>query len=170
MPYTSTVQARDEILTMFWDAWRASAAAAAGGLQPDVVWRQVEQRNTVDVVVGQGGAMIAWQAQGQRPRSDLPWARASVQHNFSTQRTLGTTGNRRFERTGNVIIQLFNPRSVEQGMRLPDALADIAVRAYEGNAAPNGAWFRDVRYQEIGFSEPWFQVNVIADFVYEMVR
>lgn len=146
----STAEARDEINTLFWDAWRTEAPKACDGEVPDVLWEAGER-------VGE-------------PRSDKPWARVSIHHNDSLQRTFGGEGDRRFERLGLVSVQVFVPTSIEQGTELLEALADIGRNAYEGKATSCGAWFRNVRFQEFQPSEPWLRMDVVAEFTYDELK
>lgn len=152
---TTTPNARDEMLTMFRDAWNASAAAAAGTAQPPrVMWDAAEEER------------------GDGPRSDECWAGVSIAHNppAGGQRTLGETGNRRFARAGILTVQVFSPMSVNNSITVAEDLAVIARDAYEGRSSPSGVWFRNVGIQEVGPMDPWFQLNVTAEFSYDEIK
>jgi len=103
------------------------------------------------------------------PTGRLPWARVSVRHIEGNQATLaGVIGERRFRRSGFVNISIFQPA----GGGLPGSLdlPTIVRDAYEGVSTPNGAWFRNVRINEVGVDGEWFVTNVIADFSYDEIR
>lgn len=144
-----TPTARDEIFTRFREDWEAESPAVAGGTAPLTVWQAQEPEDG-------------------EPRADKPWCRVTVQHNVSGQRTFGD--RRRFERLGIVTVQIFTPLSVEQDLTMAEALAVIARDAFEGRHTPSGVWFRNIRMQEVGPSAPWFQLNVVGEFVYDEVK
>lgn len=152
---TTTANARDEMLTLFRDAWVVNAPAAAGSASPPrVIWDATEE----DPDNG--------------PRSDEPWARVNISHNppAGGQRTFGGPGNRRFARAGVLTVQVFTPMSVEQSVTMAEALAVIARDAFEGVSSPSGVWFRQVGIQEVGPDDPWFQLNVTAEFSYDELK
>lgn len=141
MPVASQAAARDAILALFKAAWDAQAT-------PPTVY--------YDDVVGD-------------PPGDEAYAVVQVRHNTSGQATFGTTGNRKFDRTGLVTVQIFTPYG--GGMVQADALAQVAQDAFEGKSADSGAiWFREVRVQEIGQDGEWFQTNVTATFEYQVKK
>ncbi len=120
-----------------------------------------------------GVPQVIWDAKeekGDKVRPDRPWARVSVQHNVSPQRTFGEPGNRRFERLGIVIVQVFTPMSIEQSVTLAEDLGIIARDAFEGRTTPGGVWFRNARLQEVGPDDPWWQLNVSAEFTYDELK
>lgn len=143
------------MLALFYDAWRAKAPLVWTGGVPEVLWQGVEERSKKDA---------------RKPRSDKPWARVTVNHNVSPQRTFGEPGNRRFERLGILTVQVFSPMSLEQGLTLGEDLAVVARDAYEGNTTPSGVWFRNTKLQEVGPSDPWWQINVSTEFQYDELK
>lgn len=64
------------------------------------------------------------------PPSDELWVRLSVRHAPGGQETLGATGNRKFERRGRIIAQIFEP--VGSGRRDRDVQADELLGIFEG--------------------------------------
>lgn len=149
---TTTPTARDEIQAMFLTAWNASAAAANGGVLPKVYWQWVEVRDT------------------GKPKGTEAWVRVTVSHNEGGQATFGTPGNRVFDRTGTVFMQVFTPQKSDQGGTRLEALGVIARNAFEGRATAGDVWFRNVRLQEASPDEPWWQLNVLADFSYDEIK
>lgn len=154
MPCT-TATARDEMLTLFYDAWREKSPLVWDGGEPQVLWQGVEEKSTDD---------------DRKPKASEPWAMVTVNHNVSPQRTFGEPGNRRFERLGILIVQVFTPMSLEQGLTLGEDLGTIVRDAYEGNKTPSGVWFRNTKLQEVGPSDPWWQLNVSTEFNYDELK
>lgn len=149
----STPAARDEMQARFYDDWRSKAPLVWSGGVPRVLWDAKEEKD-----------------KAKRPRADEPWARVSVQHNINPQRAFGEPGNRRFERLGIIMVQVFSPMSLEQSVTLAEGLGIIARDAFEGKDTPGGVWFRNTRMQEVGPSDPWWQLNVSAEFTYDELK
>lgn len=147
-----TPQARDEILSRFYDDWLSKSGLVWSGGVPRVFWDAKEE------------------PKGSGPRPDEPWARVTVSHNISPQRTFGEEGNRRFDRLGIVTVQVFTPMSIEQSVTLAEELGVIARDAFEGRSTPGGVWFRNARLQEVGRDGPWWQLNVTAEFSYDELK
>lgn len=142
--------ARDEILGLFKTYWDAETPGVNGSVIPDVDWPGVGLPSV--------------------PPAAAAWARIRVKHATSRQTTFGTTGNRRFTRPGLVSVQVFSPLDKGIGLSLAEKLAIIARDAFEGRSTATGIWFRNVRIQEIGPSDAWYQMNVIAEFQYDELR
>jgi hypothetical protein len=104
-----------------------------------------------------------WDVADDKPSED-EWARITVQH--STGSNDGIT-NKFFLREGIVTIQLFT--NFGQGLSRNDILAKVAVDAFQGKSSPGGVWFRNVRMNEIGNDDKWFQTNILAEFQYDEV-
>lgn len=149
MPITTITQARDDILEMFTTAWNTNTPAITGTV-PEVRYQGVEEAS--------------------EPPTGDPWARVSVTHVTGTQSSMGETGNRNFEHAGIVTMQLFVPMEDDDGLGIMDQLIKVAVDAFEGECSTNGVWFRNVRVNEVGPDRPWFNVNVLADFEYRIVK
>ncbi len=139
--------AANAIQARFKIQWDADSAAVAGSIPP-VEWDNLEP-------------LIPPSA---------PWARVNVEHNLGNQASMGETGNRLFDRLGLVTVQIFIVRG--QGVTLARQLGNIAVNAFEGKTAgpDQEIWFRNVRFNEIGPSDKWFQANVIAEFEYSTLK
>lgn len=132
---TSTV-ARDEMLTMFKDAWDASAFSAAPVLYWDVT------------------------SDDDLPTDDV-WARITVRHEVGENDAIG---NRLFLRQGTVTVQLFTRFGT--GLTNADLASKVVLDAFQGKASPSGVWFRNARMNEIGQDGEWFQTNILVDFEY----
>lgn len=148
MPATYT-EARDDILTLFKNAWEGNLSSAS--------------------------FPIAYQNQPFTPPKTKDsngdpnsWCRITVIHATGQQISLRGPSGQRFQRNGTVFIQIFTPFGI--GTTLVDILANIASKAFEGKATPNGVWFRNTRVNEIGQDGDWFQTNVLTDFEYDEIR
>lgn len=102
------------------------------------------------------------------PPPSLPWVRLSVQHQTGNQETLGAVGNRRFERAGQITMQIFVVK--DDGLRDMDALIATCRGLFEGRTLTGPIRCTDADVQEIGNDGPWFQVNIDVNFAYEETR
>lgn len=143
---TATVlEAYDAMAKQFFDTWSVAAPTTP------IVWPDV--------------------------KSDLPpkgesYCRFTLLHNpgVGGQATLANCeGQRRYRRSGNVIIQIFTPFA--GGLRTMHTLLPIAMQAFEGvDLQPSGVWFRNTRFVEVGQSGAYLQYNVTTEFEYDEVR
>ena len=102
------------------------------------------------------------------PTRDQSWVRVAVDHNLSSQQTLGSVGNRVFRRLGLVFVQVFTEKN--EGQKSSDELVKAVLDIFEGKQL-QGIWFRDARVQEIGIDEDnWFQVNISIEFQYDTIK
>jgi hypothetical protein len=105
---------------------------------------------------------------GEIPTSDVPWARATIQHATGQQSSLaGSSGTKRFTETGTLFVQVFTP--VGDGSTACYRLATLVRDAYR-DARDGELWFRNVQLNEIGISGAFRQINVTATFSYDEVR
>jgi hypothetical protein len=137
--------ARNEIFQLFYTSWSLMA--------PDVpvYWQGVDIPSVSPPVTG-------------------PWVRIFIEHTGSQQVSYGPTGARRYERNGQVTVQIFTPIAVGGGLTRLEELAVIARDAYEGVGTASGIFFRNSRISEVGVSEAWWQMNVVLDFQYDEMR
>lgn len=144
MTCVNITQARDEILAKFLAAWIANETSAA-----------------LPVIYGD--------VVGEVPASGS-WARVTVRHNIGGAATLGgEVGNRRFRHEGIVTVQVFTEHG--NGQVDSDVLATVAMDAFEGEVtSPGRVIFRNVRINEVGLDGQWFQVNVLAEFEYDVIK
>jgi hypothetical protein len=98
------------------------------------------------------------------------YARATVLHSGGRQSTLGGKSGTRFDRSGVVIIQCFGPIGIGKGLTNAEQIATMALDALEGKTTPGGIWFRNCRPNDIGPADGWFQINVVAEFLYDEVK
>ena len=98
---------------------------------------------------------------------DDPWVRLVVRHNKGDQETLGAVGNRKFERGGLVIVQVFVP--LDLALARADELASLVQDIFEGKTIEN-VRFHGVLTREIGPDTKWYQLNVEAPFYYNETK
>lgn len=104
---------------------------------------------------------------GDKPTTQIPWARVTLKHNLGGQASLsGETGCRMFNRSGTLFIQVFVP--VGGANAKGYNLAQKVANAFED--AKIDVWFRNTRMREEGVSGAFEQTNVLTDFQYDEVR
>ena len=147
MPIATIEEGRDEILDHITTAWNAQTPPIPRLLYDD------------------------------KPRDlppNNPYARVTVQHNTSTQTTLGGKpsqggAGRRFRRFGIVTVQVFTPFG--DGLTSGDPLVDLLVDALEGeDTGSDRVEFHNVSATEVGHNGVWHQTNVTAEFRYDRVK
>lgn len=97
------------------------------------------------------------------------WIRVSVREMDSNQRTLGATGNRKFERLGSVFIQVF-VKEGEGGTQQADVLAQTARGILEGTSSVTDVCFfvgRIITQEPDGY---WHRVVVEVNFSYDETK
>lgn len=155
-------EARDEVCALIKAAWASGSTAANGGTAAPIYWQNVSD--------------------GGDPPVDNCWARVTVVHLGGDQRTLGPTGGRRFERTGCVTVQVFEP--VGEGVTRGLNLAKLALDSFEGKATDGGVWFRKCGIQHVGRTQdmamngrermvapdPWEQIQAVGEFTYDDIK
>lgn len=104
----------------------------------------------------------------EKPTSEAPWARVTIQHASGDQASLGSLGGRRrFREVGTLFVQVFAP--VGDGSTWCYQLTQLLCDAYRDARHPE-VWFRNVHSEEIGDDGSFLQHNVIATFIYDNVR
>lgn len=134
--------ARDEMYGTFRTAWEAGAGAHNSGTVPTVFYDGLGK-------------------EGEKPHS-APWARAQIRHFAGDQAAFG--GTNLYERTGTVTIQIFQP--LGNNLSQCEELVKVAKGAFEGVSTTSCVNFYRVRMIEVGTTESWYQMNVLADFEY----
>lgn len=143
MSSLTLTEARDDMLKMVRDAWLAGGYADANLIYDD--------------------------KEGSIPATQTTWARVTVRHEEGRQSSLsGGLGSQKYLRTGTLFVQIFEPSG--EGLSSIDLSAKIIMDAFEGKASPNGVWFRNVTFQEIGPDGNFFNGNVTIDFEYDELK
>lgn len=136
-----------EMFQRFETVWNAGATAIAGYI-PEVRWPGVLER--------------------AKPPVDKFWVRISQRGVFEEQATLsdcvGIPGQRHYESSGFIYVQLFCPKSQDTAMQVGRKLAELARSAYRGKTTPGGVWFRDVTILSLDPEESWYRFNVRTEY------
>jgi len=91
------------------------------------------------------------------------WVRLTVRNTVSQQETLGAVGFRKFERKGDIHLQIFVP--VDRGTADADTLAMQARAVFEGARFSGVVCYAGLS-KEVGPDGRWYQVNVVIPFTY----
>lgn len=105
------------------------------------------------------------------PPAGAIWTRLSVRHLLGEQETLGETGNRKFARTGLVLVQVFTP--VDTGVRVTDTLVTTIRNIFEGkhfSGVGYTIWLRGGTTRELGIDDGYWQTIVEIPFYYNEIR
>jgi len=137
--------ARDDIYTTFHVKWDADTPAVNGGAVPEVFRDGIGEPT-------------------DKPTT-AAWSRIQIRHAAGAQDGFGT-GEIRTTKSGLVTVQIFQPLSTSPDTTLAEDLAKIAKSAYEGEVTANCVRFRDVTINEVGPTDAWYQINVVATFEY----
>lgn len=144
---TTIAEAKDEMIGVFYTAWSAdSESASLFVLYPN---EEIDDDDT---------------------SADAAWARVTIKHfdnRFSPQSLTGGLGTKNYQRDGGITISIFTP--IGLGADLGNALTKIVMDAFEGQRS-GGVWFRNVRFNEVGKSGAWDQVNIKANFNYSEIK
>jgi len=139
---------RDEIGALFLTAWQSTVAIV--GYVPEVQWQGVQYRTM--------------------PDGSKYWARLSKQTVIESQATLSTCeglpGQRKYETSGLIFVQIFCPKSDSQAFELGQKLATVARNAFRGKVTPGKIWFRNVRINELEPEELYQRFNVVSEYEY----
>lgn len=116
---------------------------------------------------------VAYTFEGEGFEAPANWARVTVLHASARQTSAGGTGTRRFERRGNVFVQLFT--DVELGRRAASRLADVARTVFEaqrvsvaGDDEPIVLYAGQTR--EVETEGRWVRTTVSFPFTYYQTR
>ena len=113
-----------------------------------------------------GRTPIVWNDDPSKPPNG-DWVRFNIIHADGGQASMGAPGSNRFDRDGQVIIQIFT----KEGDFAIKARghASLALDIYSGTE-DSGIRYTGARVNEIGADQRgWHQVNVIADFSYQSI-
>lgn len=119
------------------------------------------------LVAGIGGTSYTFDNEAYDPPADAAWVRLSMRHTGRTLDTLAPVGNRKFEASGSVIVQVFAP--LDTGAAGCDAVVETVRALFEG-VTLSGIFFYGAVVREIGPGDDWYQTNVEAAFTYNEVK
>lgn len=98
------------------------------------------------------------------------WVRVTIKHAEGEKVSLTNplTTKSRYNATGTVFVQVFTVPG--DGLAKSDQITKVLQDCFEGKYSPGGIWFRRVRVNEIGNNGGLYQVNVLADFSYDVIK
>lgn len=134
-------------------------------------WREVQERLYKAWVDGWDGTTPFCLGNEKFDPPNGQWVRFSVRAGIGQQGSMGPQGARRFDRSGRVFIQLFEPPGHGVG-----SLSDLAEQArdlFEGKRfAPHDIRFNEADIGNEGDVDPgrWWGVTVEARFDYEEIK
>lgn len=139
----------DELSQLFDDAWNLiDWSAAPGGRKPVILW---EGRATT-----------------QPPPVGEAYVRFTITPVDARQASLGAT--KIWDNAGIISVQCFGPDEDANGYEISNYVAIMAKRVFQGNASPNGIWFRNCRANRIGPSGGWYQFNTLIEYQFNEQR
>jgi hypothetical protein len=92
------------------------------------------------------------------------WARMTIRMTTSRQHTLGPAPNRRFERRGYIMVQLFGPVGV--GRSDLAGLVETVRTLFEAQTLGTDLTTYAASTQDVTTDKKWFQVNVSIPLVF----
>lgn len=113
------------------------------------------------------GTAVVWGSDDPSPKGNNPWVRFNVLHSNGTQASMGAPTANRFRQTGQVIAQVFARKGDfgKAARELASAIHDVYCGAVSG-----GVTYSNPRVNEVGVDQQgWYQINVVADFRYDIV-
>ena len=124
-------------------------------------------RILANLPAGWTDAQVTFHDEPYTPPQDDPWLRLTVFHEASAQITLGRTGARRYDRTGTVVIQVFD----KSGNAVSDinAIVNHLQTVYEG-VRDSGVVLLNSDRQHIGIDGRWDQTNFSVQFYHEEIK
>lgn len=111
---------------------------------------------------------IPYELEGENFQApDTAWLRFTIRYTVASQWTLGQPGNRKFQRKGLIIANIFTPANA--GRKQADILAQTFKDIFEGTTfGAVEAYTANVK--ELGLDGLWYQVAVQVDFNYNELK
>lgn len=103
-----------------------------------------------------------------KPSTPEPWVRIAIIMNDSNQTSLGEIGNRRYQKTGFTVIQIFTP--INTGTDRNDEIAEDSLVLMDGIKIDPALWTYNGRIDTIGDNDDYYQQNVVVEFKFEDIR
>lgn len=100
------------------------------------------------------------------PLTSVPWARVTLQHAQSDQRSISRPGQL-YTSQGIMIIQVFTPQGSGISSTQKTSLVTLILSALRGQQTDGGLFFMRVTPKEIGASGQWYQTNISCQFQYD---
>jgi hypothetical protein len=140
----------EQMQQLFKAAWDAGTSAIAGYI-PAVEWYGAENATPVD--------------------REKIWVRFSTQNLLDQQATLSTDaglpGQRRYESSGLVFVQLFIPKTIDNGVILGRQLAQVAKNAFRGKTTSGKVQFNNVTIKDLTPEDLFYRFNIVAEYDFD---
>jgi len=101
------------------------------------------------------------------PSVTVKWVRLNVKFSNGTQDSFGASGNRKFLKSGLLIMQVFT--AINAATNVSDTLCQQVQDAFEG-VRIDDIWFFNGGIRFSGSDGEWYQQNVVFDFNFEDVK
>jgi hypothetical protein len=142
-------QAVDQMQALFNAAWLANAGAVAGYV-PDIEWPDVTN------------------AEVDRAKA---WVRFSSQNVYEERTSLSTCvgepGLARYTGGGLAFVQVFVPKTIDNGNALGRSLADVAKKAFRGKTTSGKLTFRNARVVDVAPEELFYRFNAVVEYEFD---
>ena len=102
------------------------------------------------------------------PTRGEAYARLTIRHIVGVQSTQGSTGNRRFRRKAEAIVQLFTPAT--GGAAAGNALMHTAKNIFEATSFSNLRFIGSAQLAELGVDGEWLMHLVTCPFDYQEIK
>lgn len=97
------------------------------------------------------------------------FARFTMQPVFERQRTFRNGEDQRYQSSGVIIIQVFAPRSDQQGAERQRLLAEVARGIFRGKTFDGCIWFRNVRINRLDAEAKYLRTNVVMEYEFDEI-
>lgn len=140
-------QARNEIFALFKAAWDSGTPVITSYI-PKIEYQGVQPASI--------------------PDTTKHWCRISIQNVSEGQASLSNSvGKQKFTAYGLIFVQIFSPRSENNGFQKGLLLGQVGKKAFRGKKTVGGIWFRNVRLAELDPEDSFHRLNVIAEYEYD---
>lgn len=123
---------------------------------------------TQDIRIVWGNVVHDIQGQYDVHGNPIPYLHVQALHSGGRQVSLGGSRGSKHEKTGSLIAALRVPEG--QGTVDGHDMLSIAGDAFQGKKSPNGVWFRNVTYVDVGTDRAWYLITMTATFIYDLIR
>lgn len=118
-----------------------------------------------------GPPNILWEGRSAGPiPPELAYVRFTMTPNLAGQDAFTPGEEKIWLNQGIISVQAFAPTQWVDAYEFSQYMAIMAKRVYQGNASPNGMWFRNCRTNRIGPSGGWYQFNTIIEYQFNEQR
>lgn len=139
-------QARDEVYTLFTDAWKAS------DLRDPMPGIRYQGKEKGDVPEGAFVRISMQQVTSPQSAHTMPDGPGASGVQFTTH--------------GLIFVQVFIPASERDGFHNGELLATFARDIFRARETPSGVWFRNARFNELDPEGSKFRWNVKVEYEY----